>query len=423
MWISPLVLYCITCRQNWYDMKRLLMKIMLGVVFCFAMMSCSLTELGIAQNDEYDGVWTGPSVSPPTSSESVTYVSAFDYPLGYDWRADPDRGVVKCSLIVYKEGVPILKVPVGDKYCVSPDPDMHRIIDGHLYTDYSTDASTIIKKDGKQLTEYPCPEMISDFQVINGQVHTLGHSRRGAGFAYRINGEPVLERDSGYSFERIFIEDSTVFIPFSEQIFSSNGAIERYYVWSNGKVSQVALRDDVKKVWDVAICDGEVMCLASLVGVSAPVIITDSGMMALSMPSSLQLLSCRMNVLSDAIYVEGILTDGKQVQSVLWDPDLWYTLFQKGLTFSAICKGDGSLHCTLNPASGVDTGLIYRCGETLAMPRGYACMSRNAMDFSSGMLSIGLSSESGGKPVLWVDGQTKELDVNGYISSVVSEQQ
>ena len=117
------------------------------------------------------------------------------------------------------------------------------------------------------------------------------------------------------------------------------------------------------------------------------------------------------------------MTDGKQVQSVLWDPDLWYTLFQKGLTFSAICKGDGSLHCTLNPASGVDTGLIYRCGETLAMPRGYACMSRNAMDFSSGMLSIGLSSESGGKPVLWVDGQTKELDVNGYISSVVSEQQ
>ena len=404
-------------------MKQFLKKMMQGVAFCFAMASCSLTELGTAPKDEYDGVWKGPSVSPPTVSRSVTYVSAFDYPLGYDWKADPDRGAVRCSLIVFKEDVPILKVPVGDKYCVSPDPDMHRIIDGHLYTDYSTDASTIIKKDGKQLIEYLCPEMIHDFQVINGQVHTLGHSRKGGGFTSRINGEPVLERDSGCSFERVFIQDTTAIIPFSEQIVSASGAIERYYVWSNGKVSQVALRDDVKKVWDVVICDGEVLCLSSLVGVSAPVILSDNGMVALSMPSSLQLLSCRMNVMSDGIFVEGVLTDGRHVQSVLWDPDLWYTLFQKGLTFSAICIGDESLHCTLNPASDEGAGLIYRCGETLAMPLGYACMSRNAMDFSSGMLSVGLSSVQGGKPILWVDGQTKELDVNGYISFVVSEQQ
>jgi hypothetical protein len=47
-------------------------------------------------------------------------------------------------------------------------------------------------------------------------------------------------------------------------------------------------------------------------------------------------------------------------------------------------------------------------------------MSRNAMNFSSGLLSVGLSSLNGGKPVLWVDGQTNELDINGYISSITS---
>jgi hypothetical protein len=130
-----------------------------------------------------------------------------------------------------------------------------------------------------------------------------------------------------------------------------------------------------------------------------------------------------MNVLSDGIFVEGVLTDGKLVQSVLWDVDSWYTLFQRGLTFSAICTGDDVVHCTLNPASGAGAGFIYRGGETLAMPLGYACMSRNAMDFSSGILSVGLSSLIGGKPILWVDGQTKELDVNGYISSITSELQ
>ena len=372
------------------------------------------------QKDEYNGVWTGPSISPPSTSKKVTYITAFNYPQNYDWAADPERGTVKCSLVVFREGTPILKVPVGDEYKVSPDPDMHRVIDGHLYTDYSTDEITLIKKDGKPLIEYPAPEMICDFNVVNGNVHTLGHSRSGQGFSYRINGRAVLERDSGYSFEKIFVDDTTTSIAFSEQIASSGGIVERYYIMSNSKVSQVALRDDIKKVWDVAVYDGKVIYLASLTGVSAPVLVSKTGMMALSMPSSLILVSCRMNVLSEGIFVEGVLTDGKQVQSVLWDAKSSYTLFQKGLTFSAICQGDDVVHCTLNPASGAGAGLIYRGGETLSMPLGYSCISRNAMDFSSGLLSVGLSSLNGGKPVLWVDGQTKELDINGYISSITS---
>ena len=401
-------------------MKQYLMKKMSRVILCFAMTSCSLTELGSVQKDEYNGVWTGPSISPPSTSKKVTYITAFNYPQSYDWAADPERGTVKCSLVVFREGKPILKVPVGDEYKVSPDPDMHRVIDGHLYTDYSTDEITLIKKDGKPLIEYPAPEMICDFNVVNGDVHTLGHSRSGQGFSYRINGASVLERDSGYSFEKIFVDDTTTSIAFSEQIAASSGIVERYYIMSNSKVSQVALRDDIKKVWDVAIYDGKVIYLASLTGVSAPVLVSKTGMMALSMPSSLTLVSCRMNVLSEGIFVEGVLTDGKQVQSVLWDAKSSYTLFQKGLTFSAICQGDDVVHCTLNPASGAGAGLIYRGGETLSMPLGYSCMSRNAMDFSSGLLSVGLSSLNGGKPVLWVDGQTNELDINGYISSITS---
>ena len=401
-------------------MKQYLKKLMPGVIFCFAMASCSLKELGTVQKDDNNGVWTGPSISPPSTSKRVTYVSAFNYPQDYDWMADPERGEVKCSLVVFREGVPILKVPVGDEYKVGPDPDMHRIIDGHLYTDYSTDELTIIKKDGKPLIEYDAAEMICDFKVQGEEVHTLGHSRSGRGFSYRINGISVLERESGYSFERICVDDTLVSVAFAEQILSTEGSIERYYVWNSGKVSQVALRDDVKKVWDVATYEGKVIYLASLTGIPSPVLVSQNGMLALSMPTSLSLVSCRMNVLSNGVFVEGVLTDGKQVQSVLWGTDARYTLFHKGLTFSALCKGDDVVHCTLNPASEAGAGLIYRGGETFAMPLGYSCMSRNAMDFSSGLLSVGLSSLNGGKPVLWVDGQTKELDINGYISSITS---
>lgn len=401
-------------------MKRFLNKILPGVMSCFITASCGLVEIGAVKNDEQNGVWNGPSVPPSPSARSATYVSAFDYPEGYNWRADPERGEVKCSLVVFRDGVPVLKVPVGNSYLVSPDPDMHRIIDGHLYTDFSTEHETVIKRDGKPLLSYPEPEIICDFRLEAGRLHTLGHSRSGQGFSYRVNGEVVLERDSGYTFGRISFEDSLTSLAFAEPIMSADGIIERYYVMRDGKIEQIALRDDVTKVWDVDFHNGRIYYLASLVGVRAPVLVSQQEMTALSMPAAQSLVSCRMAVQPDGICVEGVLDDKKQIQSVFWTPEGKCHLFPKGMTFSAFCQNEEGVHYALNPATGVGAGLIYRGGESLDMPSGYSCMGRQAMDFSSGMLSVGLSSLSGERPVLWVDGQLKELDVNGYICCVAS---
>jgi hypothetical protein len=250
----------------------------------------------------------------------------------------------------------------------------------------------------------------------------LGHSRSGSGFSYRINGEPVLERESGYTYGRILFEDSLAVVAFTEPISSSEGTIERHYVMRGGKVMQVAVRDDIKKVWDVTLYNGEICYLASLVGVQAPVKFLGQEMIALPMPSSVQFVSCRMNVLPSGVYVEGVLGDKEQLQYILWSPENKYSLFPKGMIFSAACSSESSMHYTMNPAAGREAGIIYRGGESLDMPSGYACVSRQAMSFYSGFLSVGLSSLSGDKPVLWVDGQLKELDVNGYICCVSSHQ-
>ena len=401
-------------------MKRQVLCAGLWAVVCFAVQSCGITELYKVDGDDKNGVWNGPAADPSPMSPSLTFVSAFDYPDGYDWRSDPDRGHVKCSLVVFREGLPVLKVPVGNEYSVSPDPDMHRIIDGHLYTDFSDGTETLLKKNGKPVLSYPGAEMICDMKVKGSDIYTLGHSRTGQGFALRLNGSVLLSREAGYTFERILIEDTEVSVAFAEPIVSSSGTVERYYVMRGGKVTQIALRDDIKQVWDVAVYGEEIYYLASLTGVQAPVLVSSQGMTTLQMPSSMRVVSCRMNILEGGICVEGVLADGNQVQSVLWGTDFQYSLFPKGMTFSALCFGEDGLHCTMNPASGMGAGLIFRGGESLEIPAGYACMSRSAMDFASGMLTVGLSSLKGEAPALWVDGRLKNLDINGYISCVTS---
>ena len=166
------------------------------VALTMAVSSCGLYEIGEVETDMLDGgIWGGPSDSAdktPDVVRRICYMTAFDYQKDYDWRADRSRESVKCSLIVYEDGRAIMKVPVGEAYEVSPDPDMHRIIGGHLYTDYSNTVETVIKCDGRQLFRYPGCEYICGMELIGDDLYSLGQSRYGNGFALRKNGEMVL---------------------------------------------------------------------------------------------------------------------------------------------------------------------------------------------------------------------------------------
>ena len=114
------------------DMKRLV----IAAVF-IAAVSCGLEEVSRRPHSGAEDVWVGPGIDAGKEDreKTVIYVTAMQYPDGYDWRADVEKGSVKCSLTVYADGIPMMKVPVGDEYEVSSDPDMHRMADGHLYTD------------------------------------------------------------------------------------------------------------------------------------------------------------------------------------------------------------------------------------------------------------------------------------------------
>ena len=95
-----------------------------------AVVSCGLQVLGDGSGDGTedgaDDVWTGPGSSIVNGDtgpikKSVWFMTGFDYPEGYDWRSDQQVGEVKCSLVVFANGVPMMKVPVGHEYEVSSE--------------------------------------------------------------------------------------------------------------------------------------------------------------------------------------------------------------------------------------------------------------------------------------------------------------
>lgn len=385
-----------------------------------AFFSCSLVELDKVPRDEENGIWVAPSVDIDGPQINTTlYVTGFDYPEGYDWVSDVERGSVKCSLVVFVEERPLLKVPVGEEYKVSSDPDRHRVIDGHLYTDYEYDSQIFIKKDGKPLFSYPGKETLSDVLVYADSVYTLGQNRSGSGFSCRVNGQTILSRDVGYAFEHLNLDDGKVCFAFAEQVKTVDGVVERYYSAKDGVVTQIAVRDDLTKVWDVVHCGGEVCVLTSLTGIRTPVLLRGDSMTALSLPSDATLLSCRLIESAGYVSAEGLLYFRGSLRSIIWEKEESSCLMDNGKTVAAISlSDDGALHCVVNPSTPSSEGYIYRGSEKLKMPPGYAAMGTKTINSANGILYAGLSSFSGGNPIVWVDGEIREYELNGYISSV-----
>lgn len=382
------------------------------------MLSCGITELGGEDGFRSDGAAGQLPGEPPAESAAPCYVLGVDYPSGYDWVADREKGSVKCSLVVFVDGIPKMKIPSGDLYEVSTDPDMARIIDGHLYTDFSTDSETVIKKDGKELFRYAGREFMCGMSVVGDTLYTLGQSRDGTGFSFRRNGEVVVGRSAGYLFGRLQKTEGRHVFAFCEPILSADGSLERYYLVIDGKVSQIAVREDVEKVWDVVYHCGEVCIIAALTGIPAPVIMRGNGLAMLDVPAS-QVHSCRLLPAGTVLYADILMSvQGNQLKNGIWKGMFMHQTFDSGLTVSAVCADGETLSCVLNPSDVRGKGVIYRCGDLCDMPSGYVSMGSRTAGMSGGILHVGLSSSSCGKPALWRDGELHHLDFNGYISSV-----
>ena len=388
-------------------------------------LSCGLHDLsGDGQTAVGGNVWEGLVGGQGSAGEphDVCYMTVVDYKKGYDWHSDEASESVKCSLVVYADGVPVMKVPVGPEYETSADPDMHRLIDGSLYTDYSTETETVIKKNGALLFRYTGRESVCGMEVIDDDVYTLGQNRDGDGFAFRKNGEPIISRNSGYVIGRMQNDSDTLSFSFCEQIIAAEGEMERYYNVINGRVTRVEVSEDIGMVWDIISHKGRVMCLASLIGNMSPVIVDGEKTYHLAMPRpGSRIISGRLFTAGDTVVIDLLyMTSDKLRLNTVWLGKMILNTFAVGSSVSALSTtDDGGVYCAVNPAGGSSHGVIYSCGEPYDMPPGYKVMGDRSISMVNGILHVGLSSTENGGPIVWKDQVLDTLEINGYISGII----
>ena len=132
------------------------------------------------------------SIASAPSGEHV-YLTAVRFPDGYAWDLDTCAVDGEVWIDLYRDGERVRSIPAG----ASVHPDMHRYVGGHLYTDYSTAAETVVSRDGAELFRFEGREALRGFLVREDGIHTLGQDRDGDGFTYRIDGRIVYRSETG----------------------------------------------------------------------------------------------------------------------------------------------------------------------------------------------------------------------------------
>ena len=383
------------------------------------MLACGITEI---RQDAGSGPVLDELEFP---DRAVCCVTGIEYPSGYDWMEDEATGKVKRSLVVFADAVPCLKVPVGDGYEVSGDSDMHRFLDGNLYTYYNKDSLAVVRKNGAPLFRYQADEVLLDMSFKGGDLHILSQRNPG-GFTYRINGAPVLEKLSGESFGRFWEDCGNVCFAYMQPVAVAGGLEKRYYIVCGSDVMHVPFDPDVSCVWDVISWGGAPCSLVSSAYDSRTYLQKEGKLISIDIPQSASMLSCQIFPADDKVGVEcAYETVGGDWEGGIWIEGSEYLRFEADRPISYLSYKDGKVCCVLNPdGAGEDeygeggSGLIYD-GETLhQMPEGYFCTGTAPIAIHEGELYVALSSRLGERPVIWHGGQLDTLKMNGYVCSI-----
>ena len=148
-------------------------------------------------------------------------------------------------------------------------------------------------------------------------------------------------------------------------------------------------------------------------------LIIDDETITVGMPYGAEMLSCRLFSSGEKVCIEGMYTDEEgNIFSGIWIEGQEYMLFETGQTISGVCSSDGEICCILNPDGDDADGTIFKNGKTWEMPEGHHFRGNNPIAVSNGDLHIGLTSMDGDAPLVWKNGKTTSLKLNGPVCNL-----
>lgn len=366
---------------------------------------------GISGGEQDDGG----SDDSGTKGKSL-YVTGVEYPDGYDWwkhYGPPPRGTV---LFLMKDGERTVEIELDGG--MSVDADMHRCLDGHLYTDSVTEAETVLEKDGEEIFRFDGREMISSMLVSGEDIYTLSVPRTGEGWFYRKNGEIVLYKGTGSPLPLgLHFDGDSVCFAYEDRIQSVPYDIIKYFYVVDGVSRAIPVPDDLVSVEDAILSGGELYYIAFRKNIQ-PAVLT-KGMDGQTYDLSLleTMSGCRFLENKGAIFTYAKARYGESSTANFWKMTKSVASYHPSLNALA-WDTDGTDVYAVCVEKGVGDASFYRNSDFQEFADGYSAVYPKIIAVCDGRYCVAVMGTKDYKPALWLDGKLLEYDFNGVFTSV-----
>lgn len=347
-----------------------------------------------------------PGTDPVVASgDTSVFVSGVRVPLGYDWQRDTAIGLGRGELVLFKDMMEVLAMPTGYDECVSTDPDTHHIIQGHLYSEFSTLERTVVKRDGGTVLEYEGREFLVGLLEKDGEFYTLGCLRSGDGFTYRKNGEILLKVEDGLPYgsflDSSYPETGALYLDGSKMYFaySSNRFGKSSHIVEDGKDNLIDAFAQGVSIEDVKMIGGKLYCAG---------IVPGSG--------NLQYRNYVGNLTTESSYVWSSCRVVGSANNVKYGGTGRYR-YASGASTLLLAADTGTV-------SVKDSGDWFFCldGDALYLNpssyAGYYFFSRSCVTYCGGKAYEALTPQDGSSPFMRVGGKEYGIDLNGFLTAV-----
>ncbi|MDE6870868.1 MAG: hypothetical protein K2J62_01955 [Bacteroidales bacterium] len=357
--------------------------------------------------------------SEEQKKQKSLYVTGVEYAEGYDWRPDLGCSADNCKVFLMKDGTRIMEVDVGYSACISADADMHRCIEGHLYTDFSTDMETVIKRDGAELFRYFGREMIARMVVRDDGIYTLGQPRSGSGWTYRKNGEILLHKGSGNLVSGLYEDLGKLYFSYEDYIGTPSGTVTRYYMVENTIPTAIQTTDDIIKIDDIRMIEGTLYYTAQLRNISPTVLFCGPDCRSYEMGSGTSMRNCRIIYSSGEIFTHGEVYVGGRYEDWFWKGTERISRATYPLKAIGWCSDPDYIYYAASTTASGAGSAIFDGHEIVSQPVHYDFLYANAIGADAGRCCAGLVSNlAGNRPALWFDGKITDYGFNGAFTSV-----
>ena len=330
--------------------------------------------------------------------DSVIVFAAVEFRESYDWLRDSAYGIEPFIIKLYRNFDPVLEIE-SSSAAVSANPDTHHLLDGDLITEYYKDGQTTICRNGNILFSFKGRELLKGLANRDGKLYSLYQKADGKGFTLRCNDEVMLSKTEGLLYGELgdpsYGSGGALYIEYGRLCFCYTVS-EKGVFYSVTEGYEEKLQPSSPKVQDIKIIDG-------------------TARFAYGQYDGCTLSDARVWRTRTSYIISGIATARGSLE------ESCVTIDSKG-NVQTICAGSGSIYHNGTSAFVIDESTaectrVYDNGAgSWNDYDGYFLISRSAAYPDGGILSLALSSKTGGPPAVDCGGRIRETGIHGYIS-------